>query len=107
MHQSASIESSPPASKSISNWQWNLLAKLWYPLLTYLTRNAPVVFLNYGYSDDVNVANVPPLEIEDEPDRSCIQLYDHVAGAIDLMGLNVLEVSCGHGGGASYIARYL
>jgi len=37
----------------------------------------------------------------------CIQMYHHVAGAIDLRGLDVLEVGSGRGGGASYIMRYL
>ncbi|MBL7960992.1 class I SAM-dependent methyltransferase, partial [bacterium] len=30
-----------------------------------------------------------------------------VAGAVSLAGLDVLEVGCGRGGGASYVARYL
>jgi SAM-dependent methyltransferase len=84
----------------------DLLWKWWYPVLTRLTRDARVAFLNYGYAGDGSVAG-PALEPRDEPDRPCIQLYDRVAGAIDLHGLRVLEVSCGHGGGASYVARYL
>ncbi|HEY4330904.1 MAG TPA: methyltransferase domain-containing protein [Phycisphaerae bacterium] len=88
----------------MSKWLADLLWKLWYPYLTRLAGSAPVSFLNYGYVDDS-----PPiaLEPEDEPDRACIQLYHRVAGAADLQGLDVLEVSCGHGGGASYVARYL
>ena len=84
----------------------DLLWKWWYPVLTRLTRDARVAFLNYGYAGDDKAAE-PVLEERDEPDRPCIQLYDRVAGAIDLQGLRVLEVSCGHGGGASYVARYL
>jgi SAM-dependent methyltransferase len=78
--------------------------KLWYPVLTRLTQEAGVTFLNYGYADG---GAGPALEARDEPDRVCIQLYDRVAGAVDLRGLRVLEVSCGHGGGASYVARCL
>lgn len=48
-----------------------------------------------------------PLSAADEPNRACIQLYHHVAMPADLRGKNVLEVSCGHGGGASYLARTL
>jgi ubiquinone/menaquinone biosynthesis C-methylase UbiE len=33
-------------------------------------------------------------------------LYHHVASGDDLAGKNVLEVSCGHGGGASFVKRY-
>jgi ubiquinone/menaquinone biosynthesis C-methylase UbiE len=83
---------------------WDILWRLWYPVLTRLTRNAPVSFLNYGYS---GAGEGPVLSKQDESDRACIQLYHHVVGAIDVRGLSVLEVSCGHGGGASYVARYL
>ena len=48
-----------------------------------------------------------PLRPEDEPDRVCIQLYHHVATQVPLRGKTVLEVSCGHGGGAAYLARTL
>ena len=43
----------------------------------------------------------------DEPNRGCIQLYYHVAAPVELRGKNVLEVSCGHGGGANYLTRTL
>jgi SAM-dependent methyltransferase len=92
---------------SLPRWAASLFWRLWYPVLTALTRDAPVAFLNYGYDGD---ATRPLLRPEDEPDRPCIQLYDRVAhggGGVDLTGLRVLEVSCGHGGGASYVARYL
>lgn len=46
-----------------------------------------------------------PLPPEDEPNRGCIQLYHHVATLGALAGKNVLEVSCGHGGGAAYLSR--
>jgi ubiquinone/menaquinone biosynthesis C-methylase UbiE len=85
----------------------SLFRKLWYPLVTRLTRHSPVVFLNYGYAEDGPAVRSPVLTAEDEPDRPCIQLYDSVVRPISLTGLRVLEVSCGHGGGASYIARYL
>ena len=84
----------------------DLLWKFWYPLLTRLTRRTPIVFLNYGYSETSEPSSVPVLSPEDEADRTCIQLYDSVVNSIDLKGLRVLEVSSGHGGGASYIARY-
>jgi len=47
------------------------------------------------------------LSPEDEVNRACIQLYHHVATQAPLRGKNILEVSCGHGGGASYLARAL
>lgn len=77
----------------------------WYPFLTRRLRADEVLFLNYAFEED------PPrrlaLEPADEPNRACIQLYHHVATQTDLRGKTVLEVSCGHGGGASWVTRTL
>ena len=62
-----------------------------------------VVFFNLGYEEDPPMAL--PLARSDEPNRYGIQLYHLAAGQIDLSGKQVLEVSCGAGGGASYIVR--
>ena len=83
-----------------------MLWKLWYPLLTGLTRRTPLTFLNYGYSEASPAAGRPNLAPADEVNRPCIQLYNAVVRPVDLSNLRVLEVSSGHGGGASYIARY-
>jgi ubiquinone/menaquinone biosynthesis C-methylase UbiE len=82
-----------------------LIWRYWYPYLTRLIKDEPIIFLNYGYLDPI----LPriPLQEADEPDRLFIQLYHHLAQAVDLTGQEVMEVSCGHGGGASYIKRYL
>jgi len=48
-----------------------------------------------------------PLSPEDELNRACIQLYHHVATQAPLRGKNILEVSCGHGGGAAYLTHAL
>jgi ubiquinone/menaquinone biosynthesis C-methylase UbiE len=48
-----------------------------------------------------------PLAASDEPDRFPIQLYHRTATQVDISGKKVLEVSCGHGGGASYLMRTL
>jgi SAM-dependent methyltransferase len=82
------------------------VSKLWYRYLNNLTRNVPDVrFLNYGYHP-LNGERIP-LKPEDEADRVYIQLYHRVAGAVPLTGLDVLEMSCGRGGGSVYIKRYL
>lgn len=84
-------------------WMRKAIWRAWYPFLTRRLRRDGVLFLNYAFESD------PPLGIplapEDEPHRACIQLYHHVAAQVDLSGTSVLEVSCGHGGGASYITR--
>ncbi len=63
-------------------------------------------FMNYGYAPE-DATEVPTLENDDEINRYCIQLYHHVANAVELRGLKVLEVGSGRGGGADYIKRYL
>ncbi|MCV7100452.1 phthiotriol/phenolphthiotriol dimycocerosates methyltransferase [Mycobacterium palustre] len=62
-----------------------------------------VVFFNFGYEEDPPMDL--PLEGSDERNRYCIQLYHVTAAQVDLTGKHVLEVSCGAGGGASYIMR--
>jgi SAM-dependent methyltransferase len=62
--------------------------------------------MNYGYAP-LEPAPALPLDPEDEPDRLCIQLYQHAVGAVDLRGTDALEVGSGRGGGASYVSRYL
>ena len=88
-----------------SGWVRRAIWKLWYPFLTRRLREDEVLFLNYAFEED------PPralaLDPADEPNRACIQLYHHVATQTELRGKNVLEVSCGHGGGASWLARTL
>jgi SAM-dependent methyltransferase len=84
-----------PVRKGI--WQ------LWYPFLTRRLRSEEVLFLNYAFETDPPVGL--PLTPEDEPNRACIQLYHHVGSQVDLRGKEVLEVSCGHGGGASWLTR--
>jgi SAM-dependent methyltransferase len=85
------------------------LAKYSYPLRTRYQaryrREDDVVFLNAGYEEDPPMAI--PLVAADEPKRYSIQLYHRVATQVDLKGKRVLEVGCGHGGGASYLMRTL
>nr|WP_244646112.1 class I SAM-dependent methyltransferase [Bradyrhizobium campsiandrae] len=82
-----------------------LFTNAWYSLLSNLDRDAAIRFLNYGYAslDGAQIA----LQAVDEPDRYAIQLYHHVVSGTAIEGKDVLEVGCGRGGGASYIARYL
>ena len=77
--------------------------RVWYPFLTRRLRGEEVIFLNYAYETESAMA--VPLEPADEPDRACIQLYHHVGMQVNFQGKDVLEVSCGHGGGASYLTR--
>ncbi|MFC1576285.1 class I SAM-dependent methyltransferase [Candidatus Omnitrophota bacterium] len=75
----------------------------WYWYISNRDKDGEVIFLNYGYADH----NKLELKKEDESNRYSIQLYNHIADSTRLESLDVLEVGCGRGGGASYMARYL
>lgn len=79
--------------------------RYWYPFVTRRLNSDDVVFLNYGYEEDPPMAL--PLSAADEPNRFCIQHYHRTATQAEISGKAVLEVSCGHGGGASYLTRTL
>jgi ubiquinone/menaquinone biosynthesis C-methylase UbiE len=78
--------------------------KIWYQYLSGRIGSDPVTFLNYGYWPPEG--ETLTLQSEDETNRPAIQLYHHVASGADLTDQEVLEVSCGHGGGAAFIKRY-
>jgi len=84
-------------------WIRQAIWQRWYPFLTRRLRDEGVLFLNYAFETD------PPMKIAlsptDEPNRACIQLYHHVGAQVPLRDKSVLEVSCGHGGGAAYLTR--
>jgi len=62
-------------------------------------------FMNYGFLD----ADAGPIELDPryEIARYPVQLYHHVASAVGVAGKDVVEVGCGRGGGAGYIAESL
>ena len=82
-----------------------LFTRAWYALVSKLDRDAEVTLMNYGFApaDGTRI----PLAPEHERERYSIQFYHHVATAVPIDGKDVLEVGCGRGGGAAYIARYL
>lgn len=59
--------------------------------------------MNYGYFDDSMKLDLRKV---DEIERFPIQLYHHLCSKTNLNNLKILEVGCGRGGGASFIARY-
>ncbi len=79
--------------------------QVWHKLLIRFDKDVAVHFMNYGY-DDPSQINPIQLKKVDEPNRYCIQLYDHVVRKATIENKDVLEVGSGRGGGASYIARY-
>lgn len=54
--------------------------------------------MNYGYAP----AGEPPPVAERDPEHFCLEMYRRIADA-DLTGKEVVEVSCGRGGGAAFV----
>ena len=57
--------------------------------------------LNYGFSSDPENSVIAA----SEPEFYCLRLYEHTVRTTPLAGRDVLEVSCGRGGGASFVSR--
>jgi ubiquinone/menaquinone biosynthesis C-methylase UbiE len=83
------------------------MIRFWYQMLVVIDRQREITFMNYGYANLDPSANGLALNEAERDNRYCIQLYHHVAAAVDLTAKDVVEVGSGRGGGASYIARYL
>ena len=63
-------------------------------------------FMNYGFADAAKPDRGIDLTPAEEAQRVCCQLYDEVAGAVVIADQDVVEVSCGRGGGAAFVARH-
>jgi ubiquinone/menaquinone biosynthesis C-methylase UbiE len=77
--------------------------KTLYWFVSNTDKKGEITLLNYGY---VNVHKIKLAE-KDEINRYSLQLYHLVASSINLKNQDVLEVGCGRGGGAAYIASHL
>ena len=97
--------SSPQKSQRRNSGAHPIFNRFWYRFNSRHIADDNTVFFNWGYEEDPPMAL--PLAESDEPNRYFINLYHRVATQVDLTGKKVLEVSCGHGGGASYVMRTL
>jgi ubiquinone/menaquinone biosynthesis C-methylase UbiE len=95
------------ALSGISAHLKKLLWRQWYQFLAGHYQTKDWSFMNYGYAPSHDHFDTVILDETDEPNRYFIQLYHHIASAIDLTNRDVLEIGSGRGGGASYIKRYL
>ena len=78
------------------------LFRIWYWYVNKIDRKAEILFMNYGFhSDEQENAD----DLIETPDRFSIQLYDHLATAIDLKDLDVVEIGSGRGGGLYHVKR--
>jgi ubiquinone/menaquinone biosynthesis C-methylase UbiE len=57
--------------------------------------------LNYGFTSEPENSAIAA----DEPEFYCLRLYEHTVRDTPLLGRDVLEVSCGRGGGANFVSR--
>jgi len=65
-------------------------------------HNVPAfTVLNYGFSSEPENSLVPA----DDPEFYCLRLYEHTLCGTPLANSAVLEVSCGRGGGTSFVSR--
>lgn len=84
-----------------------LYAKYGYPMMTRVMSGKlggmEYLFLGPGYEEDPAMGVL--LDEADEPNRYPIQFYHRLAVDEHLAGKDILEVSSGHGGGASYLMR--
>ncbi len=60
--------------------------------------------MNYGF-DRPDVRESASVRARNSSQRYGLQFYHYVASGANLLGKDVLEVGCGRGGGAEYIAR--
>lgn len=79
--------------------------RIWHKLLIRFDKDISANFMNYGYAG-LNGDKQLSLNKEDETNRYCIQLYDHVVNSVELENKKILEVGSGRGGGAHYITKY-
>lgn len=64
-------------------------------------------FMNYGFADGGPGLLERQLTLEEETQMVCCRLYEEVARVRPIAARDVVEVSCGRGGGAAFVARHL
>jgi SAM-dependent methyltransferase len=71
-----------------------------------LLRRRGLQMLNCGYAPAGDDVECFPLQPDDEPERSGYQLYHRLVHGTRLAGADVLEIGCGRGGGARFLAGH-
>jgi ubiquinone/menaquinone biosynthesis C-methylase UbiE len=84
----------------------NFITRHYYQWVSTALKHSEMTFMNYGYADHEYHMIPLILEERDEPNRLQIQLYHHLISTVEIEGKDVLEISCGRGGGAGFIHRY-
>jgi len=76
-----------------------------HSLLRRFDSDHSSLFLNYGFAPGNGAPPGLAPDPAEERHRNSIQLYHHVTEGAPLEGARVLEVGCGRGGGAAFLAR--
>ena len=76
--------------------------RIWYWYVNKVDKNAEILFMNYGYHDKNQEVTI---DVLNERNRYSIQLYHHLASAVEIQNKDIVEIGCGRGGGLSYIAK--
>lgn len=76
--------------------------RTWYWYVNRADKNAEILFMNFGYSDNDDKIN---LDNKDISNRYSIQLYHNLVDGTKLDNKRILEVGCGRGGGLNYVNR--
>ena len=90
----------PKGRRVVFRWLFEFLARRTQYLTTWTQ-------MNYGYADGPDHGETAVLEPRHEHERYCHQLYLKTVNGFDLSHKDVVEVSCGRGGGAAYMHHYL
>jgi len=91
------LRSSPRVRRAITRLSYEAMSR-WY-------RGEDLPFLNFGYLAPEGDGRTLDLLPAEEPARVFLQLYHRIAPPVVLAGREVLEVGCGRGGGAAWLAR--
>ncbi|MGF1498741.1 MAG: class I SAM-dependent methyltransferase [Elainellaceae cyanobacterium] len=88
----------------------NIIWKSWYNYFAHNFGHLGITLMNYGYAN-LEMAHSSPFLLNQnangEIERYCLQLYHYAATRVPIQGKDVLEVGCGRGGGAAYVAQNL
>lgn len=79
-----------------------VMFRIWYWYVSKVDRDADVLLMNYGYSDDSDEIKMSD---QDALDRYSVQLYHHLAVETPIKDKDIVEIGSGRGGGLSYITR--
>ena len=93
------VNGSPKGRRIIFRWLFEHLARKHQHLVNW-------TLMNYGYADGPGSGHTVVLDSHADRERYCLQLYHRVVDGLSLAGKDVVEVSCGRGGGSAFLRRH-